>query len=273
MQGNHAILNIPNAAGSEGKDLWLECTNQTMPFGFLGDFTEDRNVLVVTPEGGIIKRTTSYKDDENLQTTNAVIELSATGDVIAKLHIVSKGIQYDTKFQLESFTENELIKNYKSNEWNYNNNLEVISFKLTNDKELVVFTEDLELSIKNYASINENEYLFRVNIFNVENYIPKRYRARSLPLKINRVYKDIDEYIIKIPVAYQLEYLPEFKEISTKFGTYSVSFNKIDATTFSYKKSILIKEGMYPKEDYSSYRDFRRSIAKAENLRIALVKK
>ncbi|WP_439128660.1 DUF3857 domain-containing protein, partial [Polaribacter sp.] len=33
IQGNHVILNIPN----KGKDVWLECTSQTMPFGFLGD--------------------------------------------------------------------------------------------------------------------------------------------------------------------------------------------------------------------------------------------
>ena len=63
LQGNHVILNIPN----EGKDIWLECTSQTMPFGFLGDFTDDRDVLVVTPEGGIIKRTAIYKDETNLQ--------------------------------------------------------------------------------------------------------------------------------------------------------------------------------------------------------------
>ncbi|MFT5673826.1 MAG: hypothetical protein ACI9JT_002481, partial [Polaribacter sp.] len=34
-----------------------------------------------------------------------------------------------------------------------------------------------------------------------------------------------------------------------------------------------IKEGVYPKEDYKLYRRFRRSIAKYENLRIAIIKK
>jgi len=268
-QGNHVILNIPNNT----ENIWLECTSQTMPFGFLGDFTDDRDVLVVTPEGGVIKRTTSYKDDVNLQTTKAEIELTATGDVNAKLTIVSSGIQYDTKFQLESFSENELIKNYKTNIWNYNNNLDVTSFKLANDRDNVLFTEDLELFIKSYATISEKEYLFRVNIFNVESYVPKSYTTRNSPLKINRGYKDIDEYIIKIPATHQLEYLPDLKEITTKFGTYTVRFKKIDATSFSYKKSISIKEGIYPKEDYKVYRDFRRSIAKAENVRIALTKK
>lgn len=269
MQGNHVILNLPN----EGKDIWLECTSQTMPFGFLGDFTDDRDVLVITPEGGVIKRTTSYKNDVNLQTISGEIILSAIGDVKAKLKRVSKGIQYDDKAYLDGYTDEELIKNYKSRVWSYNNNLEVDAHQLENDKDNIVFTEDLELSIKNFASINENEYLFRVNIFNRESYVPKRYRNRELPLKIRRGYKDVDEYVIKIPENYKLEYLPEKKELSTKFGTYKISFKKIDETSFSYKKEISIKEGTHAKEDYKKYRSFRRSIAKSENLRIALIKK
>ena len=269
MQGNHVILNLPH----EGKDIWLECTSQTTPFGFLGDFTDDRDVLVITPEGGIIKRTAIYKDEVNLQTINGEIELTASGDVKGKIKRVSKGIQYDNKSYLDGYTDEELIKNYKSRVWSYNNNLEVDAFELNNDKENIIFTEDLELSIKNFASINENDFLFRVNIFNRESFVPKRYRKRKLPLKIRRGYKDVDEYTVKIPDTYKIEYLPEPKELSTKFGTYTISFKQIDETTFSYKKEILIIEGTHPKEEYKKYRSFRRSIAKYENLRIALIKK
>lgn len=268
IQGNHVILNIPN----EGKDIWLECTSQTMPFGFLGDFTDDRDVLVVTPEGGFIKRTAIYNDEINLQTTLAKIELTPKGDVIASLNRVSKGLQYDDKSYLDTFTEEELIKNYKSRTWSYNNNLEINAHRLKNDKENVVFTEDLEVSIANYAAINDTEYLFRVNIFNTENEVPKRYRDRNLPLKISSGYKDVDEYEIKFPENYTLNYTPQNKELVTKFGSYKISFKIIDERTISYKKEILIKEGVYPKEDYNKYRSFRRSIAKSENLRIALTK-
>ncbi|MEE9408051.1 MAG: DUF3857 domain-containing protein [Polaribacter sp.] len=269
IQGNHVILNLPN----EGDDVWLECTSQTMPFGFLGDFTDDRNVLVVRPEGGIIKRTAIYKNEVNLQTTKGSVQLKEDGSLNATLNIVSKGLQYDDKYNNESYTEDELTKYYKSSVWSYNNNLELQSVKLNNDKENIVFTEDLSVSIKSYASINAQEYLFRVNIFNKNSYVPKRYRKRKLPLKITRGYKDVDEYEIKIPEGYILTVLPPVKELTTKFGTYKVSLKKIDDTTFTYQRFIAIKEGVYPKEDYKLYRSFRRSIAKYESLRIAIIKK
>jgi len=267
MQGNHAILNIPN----NGNDIWLECTSQTIPFGFLGDFTDDRDVLVVTPEGGIIKRTPAYLNEDNLQTINGSIQLYKNGSIGASLERVSSGIQYDQKSSFDSMSDEDLKKHYMSNVWDYNNNLEITSVALENDKDSVVLLEKMKTTIDDYAAISDNEYLFRVNVFNRESYVPKRYRNRTLPLKISRGYQDIDNYTYTIPKGYTFVGLPEEKNITTKFGSYKVSFTKIDATTFTYKKSLLIKAGDYPKEDYKDYRKFRKAIAKYDNLRISLV--
>ncbi|UWD31299.1 DUF3857 domain-containing protein [Polaribacter sejongensis] len=269
MQGNHVILNIPN----NGNDIWLECTSQTIPFGFLGDFTDDRNVLVMTPEGGIVKRTPAYKNETNLQEIKATILLEKNGSLSASLNRVSNGIQYDDKSHYERYTEEELIKNYKSNVWDYNNNLEITAVNLLNDKEKVVFKEDLKMTVKSYASVNEQEYLFRVNVFDKNGFIPKRYRSRKLPLKISRGYKDDTSYEFKLPEGYALSTLPSEKVLSTQFGTYKVTFTKIDDTTFNYHKSMVIRAGVYPKEAYNDYRSFRKSIAKYENLRIAINQK
>jgi hypothetical protein len=268
-QTNHVILNIPN----NGNDIWLECTSQTIPFGFLGDFTDDRNVLVMTPEGGVIKRTPAYKNEYNLQELKAKIQLEENGSLTANINRVSTGIQYDDKSFYETLSKEDLIKSYKSRVWSYNNNLEIASVDLINDKEKIVFKEDIKASIKNYASVNDQEYLFRVNVFNKNSFVPKRYISRKLPLKISRGYKDVDKYEFTIPNGYVLGILPSGKILSTKFGTYKVTFTKIDDTSFKYHKTIVIKEGVYPKEDYKTYRSFRRSVAKYENLRIAIVKK
>jgi hypothetical protein len=269
MQGNHVILNIPN----NGNDIWLECTSQTMPFGFLGNFTDDRNVLVITPKGGIIKRTPAYINETNLQAITCEINLFENGDLKAKLKRVSTGIQYDDKYGYKTLTKKELIKYYKSKVWGYNNNLEIDKISLKNDKENVVFTEDLNISIRDYATINNTEFLFRVNVFNKESSIPKRYRNRQLPLKISRGYKDVDEVLVNIPKNYRITVLPEAKELKSKFGSYKISFIKIDENSFKYKKVIIIKEGLYPKEDYKLYRKFRKNIVRFENIRIALTKK
>ncbi|WP_075341202.1 DUF3857 domain-containing protein [Tenacibaculum agarivorans] len=268
LQGTHMILNLPN----NGNDIWLECTSQIHPFGFLGSFTDDRNVLVITPEGGIIKRTTSYKNEDNIQTTKAKIELTKEGNVIGDVEITSKGIQYAYKFPIENKSEEDLKKYYTSDVWSYNNNLDVKSIEFQNDKDNIEFKENISVTINDYAKINENEFLFRVNVFNKNSYIPKRYRDRKFPLKIERGYKDVDEFTITIPENYSIQQLPPKKELDSKFGEYTMEIKKLDDKTLLYSKSIFIKEGVYPKTEYNSYRKFRKTIAKQENLRIALQK-
>jgi transglutaminase-like putative cysteine protease len=269
IQGNHIILNIPN----KGNDIWLECTSQTMPFGFLGDFTEDRDVLVVTPEGGIIKRTPAYKNEKNLQITKATINFDEVGNLKATLKRTSEGIQYDDKFGYDTFSDEELIKNYKSNVWSYNNNLEVTERAIKNDKDSIKITENLKINISDFATVDEKEYLFRVNVFNAIDQVPKRYRKRNLPLQITRGFKDVDEYTIKIPSDFLIGNLPEKKVIKTPFGSYDMRISKVDEGTLQYKRTIIILAGTHPKEEYEKYRSFRKIIAKSENLRIALAKK
>lgn len=269
IEGNHVILNIPN----NGNDVWLECTNQTIPFGFLGDFTDNRDVLVITPEGGVIKRTPAYINEDNLQLINATIELLPNGGISSSLERKSYATQYDDKFQLEGFTEKELFKYYKTQVWDYNNNLETNNIQLNNDKDKVEFTEKLDVTIQDFASIRENSYLFKLNVFNRITDIPKRYRTRLRPLEIDRGFTDKDEFTFKIPWGYTITTLPENKKITNKFGIYSISFKKIDETSFTYKREFSLKKGVFPKEDYKLYRNFIKEVVKHDNLRTELIKK
>ncbi len=269
IQGNHVILNIPN----NGEDIWLECTSQIKPFGFLGDFTDDRDVLVITPEGGVIKRTPAYLNETNSQHMKADIQLDAEGNVKGNVHIESRGIQYDDKYHRESYSKKDLEKYYKTNFWDYNNNLNISSIDIANNKDSVIFSEKVKTTIQNYASIQQGAYLFRVNIFNKNGYVPKRYRKRNTPLMISRGFKDVDEFTIKLPEGYRLEAMPTDIVLEKKFGRYKVNFTKVDDTTILYKRELLIKAGTYPKEDYKPYRSFRKKIAKYDGLRLSLIKK
>lgn len=268
LQGNHAILNIP----IEGEDIWLECTSQTIPFGFLGDFTDDRDVLVVTPEGGVIKRTSNYKNEQNLQKSIATVAIDSIGSVKAEIQIISSGIQYDQKYQLDILSLKDRKEYYTSSYWDNLNNLTLHDIQLLNNREDVIFTEKIKLSIKEHASLTSNEMLLLVNVFNKNTHVPKRYRNRSMPLKIERGYQDIDESIIEIPKGYKVGTLFDDISIINKFGVYRISIHKIDENHLKYKRTLLIKEGVYPKEEYASYRSFRRKVAKNDRTRITFKK-
>ncbi|MFD2568701.1 DUF3857 domain-containing protein [Pseudotenacibaculum haliotis] len=269
IQGNHVILNIPN----NGNDVWLECTNQSIPFGFLGDFTDNRDVLVVTSEGGVIKRTPAYLNEDNLKDTKATVAFDPQGNFTATLERKSTGIRYNNTYFLEDRSQKDQIEYYKSGVWKYNNNLEVESIELENDKDAIEFQEKLKLSAEGFASLSQDEFIFRINVFNRNSFVPKRYRNRKFPLKVNRGYKDVDEYTIKLPEGYSIITLPEKVNLTSKFGSYEMSIEKVDDSTLLYKKKLLIKHGLYPKEDYDVYRKFRRRIARYDNMKIALKKK
>jgi hypothetical protein len=57
-QFNHVILQVPMEVGQS--PIWLECTSNSLPAGYLGSFTKDRHVLVVKENGGFITKTPSY---------------------------------------------------------------------------------------------------------------------------------------------------------------------------------------------------------------------
>ena len=81
-QSNHVILNIPQ----EGKEpVWLECTSQTMPFGFLGDFTDDRYVFEISPNSGKIIKTPAYSNEQNKSSIEAKCGISPSGGLTGEL--------------------------------------------------------------------------------------------------------------------------------------------------------------------------------------------
>jgi transglutaminase-like putative cysteine protease len=267
-QGNHIILNIPNG----GDDIWLECTSQKSPFGHIGDFTDDRNVLVVTPEGGQLKHTKKYATEENLQETTGMYTLDANGNIKATATIITKGIQYDRRFYVADLSEVEKDKHYKKY-FNTVNNVNIDAIKLNNDKEAVEFSENVQFNADAYGVITGDRMLFAANAFNRKTSVPNRYRNRKFPLEIQRGYYDVDTYDIKLPEGYTIEAMPSDVSYETKFGSYSFSITKKDEQTLQYKRTIKIQDGLYPKEEYKNYRKFIKKIVKYDGSKIVLIKK
>ena len=265
MQGNHVILNIPE----EDKDIWLECTSQTAPFDFIGDFTDDRNVLVVKPEGGEIKRTKRYEPEENILHTEATINLKADASMDAKVQRMSKGLEYDWNNGIQFETPKDQKVYYKEM-WGYINNVEINSLDLKDDKDAIEFLEDIQVSCRNYMKKVGNRLLVTPNVFSWDQSNLPKYKDRSMPLEISRGYVNTDEYVIQLPQGYALSSIPDKKVVETEFGEYSWELEKMDESTVKFKRYIKIIDGKFPKEKYEEYRKFRASIKKNDKSKIVL---
>ncbi|WP_146129867.1 DUF3857 domain-containing protein [Flagellimonas meridianipacifica] len=267
-QGNHVILAIPY----NDKYYWVDCTSQIHPFGFLGDFTDDRRVLIMKPEGGEITYTDAYLDEENLQTTKGIYSLDEEGDLLGKMEITTKGIQYEEHFGIQNLPDTELVKYYK-NYLRKINNLILGKYYLENNQDEVTFKEVIALSASKYASkTDDGKLIFIPNCFNNVQSVPPRYRNRRFPMEIQRGYLDVDEYIISLPKNFDVLSLPKSNSFSEKFGEYSIEFWK-EKSQIRVKRRILIKSGTYSKLDYDKYRSFKRKITKLDNSKIILNKK
>lgn len=268
MQGNHVILNIPN----EDENIWLECTSQKLPFGFIGDFTDDRDVLVITPEGGKIKHTKKYKVEDNIQTIKGNYSISNEGTLEADALVYSHGIQYDDKYWLETETERDLDEHYKKR-WRYINGLSINSMDIENNKKDIEFIEHVNFKATNYPKIIGDRMLLTVNALNRNTHVPDRYRDRKFPLKINRGFIDIDEVEIEIPSEYKVESLPKNNSIENKFGHYKTEIIVKNENKLVYKREFKINDGEFPKEDYEKFRAFYKTVSRQDNAKIALIKK
>jgi hypothetical protein len=267
MQGNHMILAVPN----KDSYIFLECTSQVDPFGYQGTFTDDRDVLVVKPEGGEIVHTKIYEDKDNTQISKGTYAIDENGDFSGKIGIVSEGTQYNQKFHNDKLSPTDMEAFYKDY-WSTINNLKIKKITFKNDVDKISFTENAEITAVNYGNLSGNKMIFALNAFNPLTESIKRIRNRKNPMEIQRGSLDEDEIEIALPSNFLIEFLPSNVEIKGKFGEYATEFIKKDNTTIVYKRKFFIKKGLYTNKEYDEFRVFMEQISKNDNAKIILTK-
>ncbi len=264
MQGNHAILSIPINEGY----TFLECTNTSSPFGYNGDFTDDRDVLIVKKDGGEIVRTKNYNVEKSKQITRGEYKLNENGSISAKMNIVSTGTQYNDKYWLIKEKE-EKKKLYYKNRFDWLNNISFSNLNLINDSANIQFIEELTFNAENYVTENES-IILTLNAFNRNSFSPKRYRNRTNSFEIDRGFMDEDEIFIKLPKNYNADALLNNIVIEEKFGKYEATFELIDTNTIKYNRKFILNNGSFDKNDYESFRIFTDRVSKADNSKIVI---
>ena len=267
LQGNHVILTVP----FEDENVFLECTSQQTPFNYLGDFTDDRKVLMVTPTGGVIAKTHAYTTEQNKQLLQAKATIAPDFKVSGTLTETSEGIAYGKKYHLTAAT-NDDVRMYYKELWGHLNNLSLANINFNNDKNTVAFTEELNFETDNYVSTAGDRILLNPNLFNRFDFLPEAEKNRKLPLKIRRGYTFNDEIEILLPDGYTVEAAFEPIALTTQFGAYTAAVKEQGASKITYYRELILNEGVFPKEDYNKYVAFIQEVVKKDKSKIVLSK-
>jgi len=267
MQGNHVILTIPQ----ENENIYLECTSQTMPFNYLGDFTDNRNVLLIKPSGGEITKTKKYSFEENLEQIDTEIILSDDGNFEATVVKTSSGIGYGDQYGLERLDVKDQERYYR-NSWKHLKNLDLNKISFLNNKTEKRFQEKLNISGTNYSSKAGNRLLVPLSIFFIETEETPRYSNRKYPLEILRGKTVEHHSVFKIPEGYEVESIPEPTKIKNEFGSFNMETKLEDNKIIVFQKYIL-KDGLWDKEVYEDFRKFMIQLKSLSNLKAVIISK
>jgi hypothetical protein len=265
-QGDHIILCLP----FKNDTTWADCTSQTIPFGYLGDFTDDRNVLACTPEGGKLIHTPKYSMNDDMESRTASFTINADGELSGNMHTTFYGANFDNRDEIF----NEPVKEqYKMIQKIYPiNNMDIQRLDLKQDKSFKPFTtENIKLSARDYASLSDGKCFFMINSINRVEEPPKQVTNRRNDVYINRGYTDMDEITYTIPAGYRLEKEPLEVMIDKPFGKYTATM-ELKGDQLTYKRKFQLIDGTYSKDTYQDLVDFFQDVVDADDYTVSLAK-
>lgn len=267
QQFNHVILCVPLSKDT----VWLECTSQTLPAGYLSNFTCDRNALLVDASGGKLVHTPKYGLDENTEIRNVRATLDEDATLNVKSFTRYKAIQEDILHQVIHFLSKDKIKEFLHQRLDFGT-YDVNSFDYTEQKSpLPVMQETLDMTVSNYATITGKRLFIIPNVMTRSSTKMSTDEERKYDIVLHTEYHDIDSSEIIIPKGYTIESISEPVTIESKFGKYSNSV-KLDGDKIVYYRSMEQYSGRFPAKDYPDMVKFYDNIYRADRNKVVLVK-
>ncbi len=263
---NHVILYLP------GENSWLECTSTNDPPGYLGEFTADRKVLLITPQGGKLVRTPALTAVQNTQTSRCDVILNETGGATVHNHIRSTGHQqeygrYAALKQSKAENEADFFKTLGFSI----TKLHALNFTASEDEPVVTLDYNLEAST--YAICSGKRMFVPLTKTNPLKRTLPPVDHRVLDLKIASSYNFRDTIVLHFPAgSYTAESIPTGKKVVSEFGVFELQIEK-SADFITVIRAVEMRPVSVPASRYEEVRKFFQEVTKADGAQMVLVKK
>jgi hypothetical protein len=270
---NHVILCVPQQPDT----IWIECTSQLHPAGYLSDFTSDRDVLITTETGGWLAHTPAYDENVNYVNRKAVMNFDPSNNnnqVVHLTNVYSGPLQDGTSGFIKTKSAKEVSEmvNKKFQFPSYSVKTYHYEHQLSNN-HIPFLNESIEADVN--GIINSTQKRTFINMAWMRNPMEDLYQLspRTLPIVLNESYVITDSIEVMIPANATIESMPPDIETKLPFALYKVHFNfKDDKITMT--RTFKQTKGVYEASLYEEYQKLYKDIASEKNkLNIVILNK
>ncbi len=265
-QFNHAIVAVPNAQDT----IWLECTSQTNPFGYLGTFTSDRYALLISEQGSTLVKTPAYNEEQNSQIRTADVFIARDGNAKVSVSTTYTGLQYENDGLYAVLNQKDALEKWLHSNINIPS-FDLEYFEVDHIKEKLPSARiDVKLNIAGLGTGSGKRFFLNPNLMNRNSFVPEINQNRQSDIVIKMGWTDFDTIRYYLPEQIYPEFIPESILISSVFGDYEASF-AVEGGTLVYYRRIQLKKGRYSPDNYEALREFYTNIRKADNTRMVFL--
>lgn len=265
-QANHMILCVP----LEKDTVWLECTSQHKPAGFLSNDCSDKNVLLVTSDGGKLVRTPTYTPADNYQKRTISITINEQGAADIRIKSEYGAAQFENNFPmmlLEPIEQKKQLMNILGVP-----NMEIASIQYTQpDKDQTILKEEITLKSSQLFSKAADRTLLSLNLLNRRETVPAKITDRKTYFAVSFGYHDEDEIIYTLPKGFKVDFLPKDVLVESEFGKYTAKATAKD-NAIVYTRTQTMNGKKYGPEKYNALVDFYKKIYQADKVKAILAK-
>lgn len=266
-QTNHIILCVP----MESDTIWLECTNQNIPFGYIDLGSQNRYALLIKPNGGELVKTPFFNAKENTRISNIKLEINNIGGADFEINTVYNNNIYKELFSLINGSakeqRNELLENLSSSK-----NIEIEDF-LVEDKSNGNAKASLYVKgyLNNFTSKTGSRMFLAPEYFHNNTFPDYISNNRKLDIYEPISYTYIDTSRIYLPKGYSPESIQNSVHFNSVYGQYSFEAETINNTIITIRK-LIINEGQYSNEMFGEINKFLQNISEFENKKNIITK-
>jgi hypothetical protein len=264
---NHQILCVPL-----NKDtVWLECTSKTVDFAHLGNFTENRNALVMTDNGGILVATPVSKSNQNCFTVATTVNIDETGGGKIESIMRTTG-EYKYEQIAYSHEKDDIKKNYFINHLGFPNpdEFEVVF----GEKSMQPLTSSVKMTLQKLNDFSAGNKMFLKSRF-CKIWTQKLPSAelRTEDYLFECPLQKTDTTVLKLPSGYVSDALPKTKDIKCDFATYQTKYWYDENQKAIYSTAKLeLNQRLIPADKYASVKSFFDEVIKDDAQRIIIKK-